>query len=999
MSTITVSSGGYVSATSGTIDKLNVYAGGLVVSGAAMQGSIYGGTSSANTVTALTGTWSAVLVDSATVYQSGTGPNITTVSGPVALNNNAILYVTSGATASEVEDAGGLLGYIYVNSGGTLANSNITYDIVTVYAGGTTSGNIFEGYAGSYVANYGTSIDDTYSTEGGSTSVAYFYSGATITNALIADGTTATAYDGVVIDGATISSGGTLTASADTSSVSRIVVSSGGVAALSSSVSSSAYTVSAGGLISAGTSTVYGGVAGSTNVTALTGTWSAVLVDGATVYQSGTGSNITTVSGPVALNNNATLYVTSGATASGVEDAGGLLGYIYVNSGGTLANSNITYDIVTVSAGGTTSGNTFEGYAGSYVANYGTSIDDTYSTEDGSTSVAYFYSGATITNALIADGTTATAYDGVVIDGATISSGGTLTASADTSSVSRIVVSSGGVAALSSSVSSSAYTVSAGGLISAGTSTVYGGVAGSTNVTALTGTWSAVLVDGATVYQSGTGSNITTVSGPVALDDNAILYVTSGATASGVEDAGGLLGYIYVNSGGTLANSNITYDIVTVSAGGTTSGNTFEGYAGSYVANYGASIDDTYSTEGGSTSFVYVYNGASVTSAVVTDGTTLNAYVGAELDSTTVTSGGSVLTGVACFLAGSMIRTPSRDIAVEKIQIGDQISVFDWKSNAEITKTVSWVGSQKLSVNHNLPDDEAGFPVRVLKNAIADGVPYKDMLITPEHCLFFEDRFVPVRMLVNGRSIFYDRSFTHYTYFHIETEQHSVIWADGMLTESYLDTGNRSGFRQNGKVVRFNPRAEKSHQDWNSAGAAPLSVSRNDVETLFCSINLRAECQGEQTKRSLPLTTNDADLHLVTESGQIIRSLRDQDQNVVFMLPSDVKAMRIVSRASRPNDTIGPFVDDRRFLGVLVGKITLFDGNSLQEIETHLTQKDLSGWHGIEKKCRWTNGNAAFFVDDSNGSGLRLLSLQILSRGPYLMEEKKGDIEREIVSS
>lgn len=116
-------------------------------------------------------------------------------------------------------------------------------------------------------------------------------------------------------------------------------------------------------------------------------------------------------------------------------------------------------------------------------------------------------------------------------------------------------------------------------MISAGASTVYGGVGTSTNVAALTGIWSAVLVDGTTVYQSATGTSVTTVSRPIALDDNAILYVTNGATASGIEDAGGALGYIYVNSGGTLADSKITYDLVTVYAGGKTTGNTFAGYA------------------------------------------------------------------------------------------------------------------------------------------------------------------------------------------------------------------------------------------------------------------------------------------------------------------------------------------------------------------------------------------------------------------------------------
>ncbi|GCD60847.1 hypothetical protein NBRC3280_3419 [Acetobacter pasteurianus NBRC 3280] len=154
-----------------------------------------------------------------------------------------------------------------------------------------------------------------------------------------------------------------------------------------------------------------------------------------------------------------------------------------------------------------------------------------------------------------------------------------------------------------------------------------------------------------------------------------------------------------------------------------------------------------------------------------------------------------------------MIRTCAGEVAIENIQIGDEIITFDGHSGGQTVRPVVWVGKAHAIVRPGLPDDEAGYPVRVIKDAIADGVPYKDMLITSEHCLFFEGRFVPVRMLVNGSTIFYDKSITFYDYYHVETDQHSVIIADGMLTESYLDTGNRRAFRQKSKVAALRIRA------------------------------------------------------------------------------------------------------------------------------------------------------------------------------------------------
>ncbi|WP_042062677.1 Hint domain-containing protein, partial [Acidomonas methanolica] len=305
-----------------------------------------------------------------------------------------------------------------------------------------------------------------------------------------------------------------------------------------------------------------------------------------------------------------------------------------------------------------------------------------------------------------------------------------------------------------------------------------------------------------------------------------------------------------------------------------------------------------------------------------------------------------------CFLAGSMIRTPGGDVTVEDIRIGDEVTAFDWRDNAEITRKVVWVGNRKTTVRPALPDDEAGYPVRILKDAIADGVPFKDMLITAEHCLFFENRFVPVRMLVNGHSIFYDKSFSSYEYYHIETDTHSVIWADGMLTESYLDTGNRSSFAQHGKLALIGAPSSRS---WAEDAGAPLDVARDFVEPLFREIAARA---GAAENEARPELTDDADLRLVTAAGVVIRKTRETNGHVMFMIPNGVESVRLVSRASRPSDVVGPFVDDRRSFGVAVGEITLFESSRTTPVRAHLTEEELAGWQALEwEDTRWTSGD------------------------------------------
>jgi len=341
---------------------------------------------------------------------------------------------------------------------------------------------------------------------------------------------------------------------------------------------------------------------------------------------------------------------------------------------------------------------------------------------------------------------------------------------------------------------------------------------------------------------------------------------------------------------------------------------------------------------------------------------------------------------ISCFLSGSLINTPSGLTTIEDLNLGDEIIAY--VDGVETTRRVTWAGQAHCNVRQNLPLDQAGYPVRVLKDAIADGVPFKDLLVTAEHCLFFDGKFVPVRMLVNGRSIFFDKSITSYDYYHIETEAHSVIMADGMLTESYLDTGNRRSFSQKGNVVSI---GSTSNLTWDDA-AAPLTVSREAVEPIFRQLEARAERKAFSVQTEAQPLTHDHDLHLVTDTGATIRQVRENSGRVMFMIPAGVESVRVVSNASRPCDTVGPFVDDRRTLGVLVGDVRLFEGNTTATLTAHLQDADLSGWNNVEDgTMRWTDGNALLNLGQRPIGSIALMALQIHAAGPYLLADTASE--------
>ncbi|WP_050798371.1 Hint domain-containing protein [Commensalibacter intestini] len=342
-----------------------------------------------------------------------------------------------------------------------------------------------------------------------------------------------------------------------------------------------------------------------------------------------------------------------------------------------------------------------------------------------------------------------------------------------------------------------------------------------------------------------------------------------------------------------------------------------------------------------------------------------------------------------CFLAGTMIETPDGLCAVENITIGDLVMTYDPQTQKKIARPITWVGHKNKTVNTNLTKDDAGYPVRVLKNALADNIPNKDLLITSEHCLFFDGKFIPVRMLVNGYSIFYDTTIKNYDYYHIETQKHSIIIADGTLTESYLDTGNRHVFNIDQKIIQVYLNKVKS---WNDA-AAPLTVSKECVEPIYQNIVRRIQCHTLKNQNDDLEITKDDDLHLITNQGIVItKKTISADKKVTFTIPATTTGVWIISRSSRPCDVIGSFIDDRRYLGVLVGEVQLNYGTQSHNINTHLTEISLSGWDIQETvPCRWTNGKAFLPICKTPHSKLKqkTLTLQILSDHSYIINQKQ----------
>jgi hypothetical protein len=85
----------------------------------------------------------------------------------------------------------------------------------------------------------------------------------------------------------------------------------------------------------------------------------------------------------------------------------------------------------------------------------------------------------------------------------------------------------------------------------------------------------------------------------------------------------------------------------------------------------------------------------------------------------------------SCFLKGTKISTPSGDRLVQDLQIGDEVQTLAGP------KTIKWIGYNKFTKEESRAWQDSVMPVHVARFAIDDQTPYRDLYLSPEHCVFF----------------------------------------------------------------------------------------------------------------------------------------------------------------------------------------------------------------------------------------------------------------------
>lgn len=711
---------------------------------------------------------------------------------------------------------------------------------------------------------------------------------------------------------------------------------------------------------------------------------------GTTVSSGVTEAISTSVSGLVVASGGSLVVSSGGTALSATIDAGGSLtilsggfdsgsllqagGSETVRAGGSAVATNDDA-VMTVAAGGVASGTLVEPEGGTLeVASGGIAIAPHVLIYN--PSLAYFYNGSVVVSS-----------GGVLSGGAsfvTLEAGGILAPGAS-GTFSGLDVTSGATVSLTGGLAETGATVDAGGSVVVGPGGYFAGQIDPGAFVAIEGGGAgAIAGNGGTLVIGAGGVDLFQALGGLTLSGNSALIVQSGGTVE-VEDrfllagtvnatAGGVVLVTYygsagplvlpagtlevtstavvssavagqgalieISAGATAVNVGVSGGTLVVDAGAVLSGGlVFDqyGYGGEMVISgttlptvpvSGLGRDETIdlpnipfdpagTISAGNSAITFLENGFSYTLPIVSAG-----LIGQTLLMAPDATGGTMIE-VPCFAAGTRIATPAGEVPVEALRPGDHVLTLG--GAARRARPVRWVGTVAVDLTRH-PAPQKAAPIRIAAGAFAEGVPARDLLVSPDHALLVDGVLIQAQALANGATIAQEFP-PRVVYWHVELDAHCVLLAEGLPAESYRDTGNRA-------VFAGEAGARPLHPDFASPAAAQV-LDGPLLRAAHGRLMLRALDLGHRV-------TADAGLVVLGPQPLAARGAG------CWMVPAGTARARLASRSFVPA-WYGE--DDCRRLGVAVRRV-LLGGRPLPAAAFG------AGWHDLEGAWRWTDGAA-----------------------------------------
>ena len=133
-----------------------------------------------------------------------------------------------------------------------------------------------------------------------------------------------------------------------------------------------------------------------------------------------------------------------------------------------------------------------------------------------------------------------------------------------------------------------------------------------------------------------------------------------------------------------------------------------------------------------------------------------------------------------CLTQGTLIRAAEGDIPVESLNIGDLVATPCGP------RRVRFVGeSSYCAIDLRIT---GGMPIRIEPGAFGELGPEVPIQCSPNHAFLIDGCLVEAKALINDTTIRQLVSWDEptVTYYSIELEEHGLVWANGLLTETYF---------------------------------------------------------------------------------------------------------------------------------------------------------------------------------------------------------------------
>lgn len=160
-----------------------------------------------------------------------------------------------------------------------------------------------------------------------------------------------------------------------------------------------------------------------------------------------------------------------------------------------------------------------------------------------------------------------------------------------------------------------------------------------------------------------------------------------------------------------------------------------------------------------------------------------------DLVSTNSTGTASIV--ITCFAAGTGIRTPLGEVAVEALVPGDLVVCGD-----NVARPVRLI-AQRYVAPEELATHPQFRPIRIRAGSLGRNLPESDLRVSPQHRILIDDWraelmfgapevLVAAQHLVNDTDIMPDHRAEDVSYYHILFDSHQTVWSNGLRSESFF---------------------------------------------------------------------------------------------------------------------------------------------------------------------------------------------------------------------